>query len=609
MPRSTRLTGIALMTTSAASNQFGAATAALAFPVLGPAGVVAVRQWVAGALLLATARPKLSSLTREQRRPVLGLALIFATMNLSLYAAIDTIGLGLAVTLEFLGPLSVALLASRRVIDVGCGVVAAVAVVVLARPQPSTDYAGIALALLAAACWAGYILVNRVVGARVPGSQGPAAAACLSALLYVPVGIWALASQPVTLTALGRAATAGVLCSAVPMVADMRALRRVPARFFGLFMSVNPVFAALTGLLILRQSLRPADWLAIAAIVTANAVTVTAGNRAPRVRSHPFGRARRTSDGLVTRKERDMRAVRIHEPTGISGLVCEDAPDATPMIGDVLVKVAACGITHTELDWPIWTCSSGHQRASIVPGHEFSGVVTALGWGTAGLAVGDEVFGLIDAYRDGAAAEYIAIEARDVAPKPKTVDHIHAAAVPRAGLTAWQALFDHGRLSKGQTVVIHGAGGAVGSTAVQLAHWAGAEVIGTGRSRSRSLATELGADRYLALDEEGLDEAAGQADLVFDTIGGDVLAGSAALLKPGGTLVSVAAAPPADREDITTLYFVQHPSREQLTELARLVDTGHLRPQVGGVYPLADAAQAYSAKAAGGIPGRIILQP
>ena len=239
-----RLTGIALMTGSAASNQFGAATAALAFPVLGPAGVVAMRQWVAAALLLAAARPKLTSLTREQWRPVLALALIFATMNLSLYIAIDTIGLGLAVTLEFLGPLSVALLASRRVIDLGCATVAAAAVVVLARPQPSTDYAGIALALLAAACWAGYILVNQVAGARVPGAQGPAA-------------------------------TAGLLCSAVPMVADMRALRRVPARFFGVFMSVNPVFAALTGLLVLGQPLRPADWLAIAAIMTANAVSVT----------------------------------------------------------------------------------------------------------------------------------------------------------------------------------------------------------------------------------------------------------------------------------------------------------------------------------------------
>ncbi|HEV3290071.1 MAG TPA: EamA family transporter, partial [Streptosporangiaceae bacterium] len=212
-----RLTGIALMTGSAASNQLGAATAALAFPVLGPAGVVAVRQWVAGAVLLTTVRPRFTSFTRAQWRPVLALALIFATMNLSLYLAIDRIGLGLAVTLEFLGPLSVALPAARRVVDLGCALVAGTAAVVLARPQPSTDYAGIGLAVLAAACWAGYILVNRVVGARLPGSQGPAAAASLSALLYVPVGIWVLTSHPVTAVALGRAATAGLLCSAVPM--------------------------------------------------------------------------------------------------------------------------------------------------------------------------------------------------------------------------------------------------------------------------------------------------------------------------------------------------------------------------------------------------------
>jgi inner membrane transporter RhtA len=269
-----RLAGIALMTGSAASSQLGAAIAVLAFPVLGPAGVVAVRQWVAGALLLVTVRPRFTALTRQQWRPVLALALIFATMNLSLYAAVNTIGLGLAVTLEFLGPLSVALLASRRVVDLGCALIAGGAVVVLARPQPSTDYAGIALAVLAAACWAGYIMVNRVVGARVPGAQGPAAAACLSATLYIPVGIWALASHPVTPAALGQAATAGLLCSAVPMVADMLALRRVPARFYGVFMSVNPVFAALTGLVVLGQSLGAADWLAIAAIVTANAVSV-----------------------------------------------------------------------------------------------------------------------------------------------------------------------------------------------------------------------------------------------------------------------------------------------------------------------------------------------
>ena len=306
-----------------------------------------------------------------------------------------------------------------------------------------------------------------------------------------------------------------------------------------------------------------------------------------------------------------MKAIRAHEPPGISRLIVEEVPDATPMICDVLVKVSACGITHNELDWPIWTCRSGHQRTSIIPGHEVSGVVAALGFGTAGIAIGDEVFGLTDQFRDGAAAEYVAVEARNLAPKPRTADHVHAAAVPRAGLTAWQALFEHGKLARGQTVVIHGAGGAVGSTAVQLARWAGAQVIGTGRSRARPLATELGADRFIALDADRLEEAAGQADLVVDTIGGEVLDRSPALLRPGGTLVTIKAAAqlPASRDDIRKVVFIQEPSRAQLIELARLVDEGHLRPQVGAVYPLGQAAEAYSAKAAGGIPGRTVLQP
>ena len=204
-----------------------------------------------------------------------------------------------------------------------------------------------------------------------------------------------------------------------------------------------------------------------------------------------------------------MKAIRVHEQAGISGLSFEDAPDPTPTIGDVLVKVAAVGITHNELDWPLRTDRNGHPRDSIIPGQEVSGVVTALGMGTAGIAVGDEVFGLTDPYRDAAAAEYVAVEARNLARKPRTVDHVHAASVPRAGLTAWQALFDHGKLAKGQTVVIHGAAGAVGSTAVQLARWAGAEVIGTGRSRARQLVKELGADRFIALDEDRLEDAAG----------------------------------------------------------------------------------------------------
>jgi len=306
-----------------------------------------------------------------------------------------------------------------------------------------------------------------------------------------------------------------------------------------------------------------------------------------------------------------MKAIRLHEPAGISGLVYEDVPDAKPVACDVLVKVVACGITHNELDYPVWTCRAGHQRTTVIPGAEVSGVVAALGFGTAGVAVGDEVFGLTDQWRDGTAAEYVAVEARNVAPKPRAVDHVHAAAVPRAGLTAWQALFDHGGLAKGQTVVVHGAGGAVGSTAVQLARWAGAEVIGTGRSHSRELVMELGANRYIALDADRLEDAAGQADVVFDTIGGEVLARSPALLRPGGTLVSVRADSPrpGGRDDISVIVFIQESNRAELTELARLVDEGHLRPQVGGVYPLAHAADAFRAKAAGGIAGRMVLQP
>ena len=305
-----------------------------------------------------------------------------------------------------------------------------------------------------------------------------------------------------------------------------------------------------------------------------------------------------------------MKAIRVHEQAGISGLSFEDAPDPAPTIGDVLVKVAAVGITHNELDWPLRTDRNGHPRDTIIPGQEVSGVVAALGIGTAGIAVGDEVFGLTDPYRDAAAAEYVAVEARNLARKPKTVDHVHAASVPRAGLTAWQALFDHGKLAQGQTVVIHGAAGAVGSTAVQLAHWAGAEVIGTGRAHSRQLVKELGADRFIALDEDRLEDAAGIADVVFDLVGGDVLARSSVLLKPGGTLVSVVSWElPADRDDIKKVFFIQEAKQVQLTELARLVDAGHLRPQVGGVYPLAQAVEAYRAKAAGGIPGRMVLQP
>ncbi|MEU0302607.1 EamA family transporter [Streptomyces sp. NPDC006175] len=265
-----RLGGMALMLGSGLSNQVGASVAALAFPVIGPVGVVAVRQWVAAGVLWGAGRPRLRSFTGAQWRPVLGLALVFAVMNLSLYTAIDSIGLGLAVTLEFLGPLAVALAGSRRRTDALCAVAAAVAVVVLARPSPSTDYLGIGLALLAAVCWGCYILLNRTVGRRLPGLEGSAAAAAVSGALYVPVGAVVLWQHPPTTTALICALAAGVLSSAVPFLADLLALRRVPAHFFGVFMSVNPVFAAFVGLIVLDQHLDAAAWTAILVIVGAN---------------------------------------------------------------------------------------------------------------------------------------------------------------------------------------------------------------------------------------------------------------------------------------------------------------------------------------------------
>jgi NADPH:quinone reductase-like Zn-dependent oxidoreductase len=306
-----------------------------------------------------------------------------------------------------------------------------------------------------------------------------------------------------------------------------------------------------------------------------------------------------------------MKAIRLHKAIGVEGLMYEEAPDPKPAICDVLVKVHACGITPTELDWAIWTDRAGHKRDALIPAQEFSGVVSALGFGTAGVSVGDEVYGLIMAYWDGAAAEYISIEARDVAPKPRTLDHVHAAAMPQVGLTSWQALFDHGHLVAGQTVVIHGAGGAVGTTALQLARAAGAQVIGTGRANVRQLVLEMGAHEFVDLEQPGWESAVGPVDLVYDIIGGEVLARTVPLVKPGGAVVTVVEpSPPTARKDIRSLFFVRQPNQAQLVELARRVDAGELRPpQIGGVYPLAEIRQAFNDKASQKVTGKIILQP
>jgi inner membrane transporter RhtA len=269
---SSRLAGVATMLGSATSNQVGAAVGAHAFATIGPAGVVAVRQFVAAAVLLPLARPNLRRFSWAQWWPTLLLAAAFAVMNLSLYTAIDRLGLGLAVTLEVLGPLGIALAASRTRIDLLCALGASAGVYVLVLPGPASDYPGIGLGLLAAACWASYILLNRLLGTRLPGIQAPAAATAVSAVAYLPVAATLMAQGHLGGAGLGYAAATGVLSSVIPYAADLIALRRVPAGLFGMFMSVHPVLAALAGLVLLGQRLRAHECAGIALVICVLAV-------------------------------------------------------------------------------------------------------------------------------------------------------------------------------------------------------------------------------------------------------------------------------------------------------------------------------------------------
>lgn len=273
------LRGTATMLVGASSNQVGAAFAVNAFSAIGPVGVVAVRQVVAAAVLMAFARPPVRQLTRAQWWPVALLAVVFATMNLTLYTAVDRLGLGLAVTLEFLGPLAVALCASRTRLDGLVALAAAAGVYVLVLPGPSSDWLGVALGLTAAACWAAYILLNRTAGARLPGLQAPALASTLSAIAFLPVLVVLAAQDRLWGPALAWAALAGVLASVVPYAAEFTAMRYVPARFFAVFMSAHPALAALAGLVIVGQQLAGHEWAGIAVVVLANALAVTLHDR------------------------------------------------------------------------------------------------------------------------------------------------------------------------------------------------------------------------------------------------------------------------------------------------------------------------------------------
>ena len=279
---------------------------------------------------------------------------------------------------------------------------------------------------------------------------------------------------------------------------------------------------------------------------------------------------------------------------GVGGLSLTDMPYPHAAENDVVVRVYAAGFTRGELDWAgTWSDRAGRDRTPTVPGHELSGVVAELGFGTTGLTVGQRVFGLADWTRNGSLAEYAAVEARNLAPLPANVDHIVAAALPISGLTAWQGLFEHARLTTGQTVLIHGAAGSVGSIAVQLARDAGAFVIGTGRAADRDTALGLGADVFLDLQADGL-ETAGEVDVVFDVIGGQILERSTALVRAGGTLVTIAAPPTVQPDNGRAVFFIVEPDRAQLVELAQRLRDGRIKPLVGAVRPLSEAPAAFA---------------
>src|SRR3954451_12278121 len=264
--------GIGMMLTSAASNQTGAALGAMAFPTIGPVGVVAVRQFVTAIVLTPIVRPRFRGLRKDQWWSILGLALVFSVMNLSLYAAIDRIGLGLAVNLEFLGQLTVAIVSSRRLLDIAGAVLASVGVIVLTHPGPPTDFVGISLALLAATAWVSYILLNRTLGQRLPVLQGTAVASVVTAASWTPIAVAWFAFHPPAAAAIALAVACGLMSSIVPYVTDLLALRRIPAHMFGTFTSVNPVWAALAGSLLLNQALDSTEWISIGLIVISNVV-------------------------------------------------------------------------------------------------------------------------------------------------------------------------------------------------------------------------------------------------------------------------------------------------------------------------------------------------
>ena len=290
-----------------------------------------------------------------------------------------------------------------------------------------------------------------------------------------------------------------------------------------------------------------------------------------------------------------MKAIVVtDQAAGTAAMSLVERPEPRAAINDVVVQVHASGFVPTELTWPsTWTDRLDRDRRPSIPGHELAGVVTALGYGTTGLSVGQRVFGLADWYRDGTLAEYVAIEARNLAPLPGDVDFTSGASLPISGLTAWQGLFEHGRLQAGQSVLVHGAAGAVGSMVTQLAREAGACVIGSGRGADRQTVLGFGAQEFVDLDNDVLEDV-GPVDLVFDAIGGNIGKRSARLIRAGGTLVSIVGPPEARPADGLAVDFVVESDRGQLNEIVKRVRDGRLRTNIGAVSALDDAVAVFN---------------
>jgi len=305
-----------------------------------------------------------------------------------------------------------------------------------------------------------------------------------------------------------------------------------------------------------------------------------------------------------------MRAIRIHRRGGPEALFYEDAPIPAVQPGDALVRVHAAGISPAEFTWRIWETPDGRSRLPLIPSHEVSGVVAAVAPDVRDVQVGNAVYGLTDFSRDGGAAEYVAVRAADLAPKPRSLDHASAAATPLSALTAWQALFDHARLTPGQRALIHGAAGGVGSFAVQLARWQGAHVIGTASARNGDFVRTLGADDVIDHGATPFETVVRDVDVVLDTVGGTVTERSWSVLRPNGLLVTIVRPPSPEwtaGRTATGLFFIVEPHRAQLNELSRLIDAGTIRPIVEAALPLNRAREAYERGIRNHPRGKLVL--